>query len=55
MKKLYLQVHVSLLMVGCLDSFTVVIDIAMVDVDHIDVFQCNSVHSSDLIGIDPSW
>lgn len=37
------------------DRFTVVIDIAMVDVYHIDVFQCNSVHSSDPIGIDPSW
>lgn len=33
------------------DSFTVVIDIAMADVYHIDVFQCNSVHSSDPIGI----
>lgn len=54
MKKLYLQVHVSWLIGGMSDSFTVVIDIAMVDVYHIDVFQCNSAHSSDPIGIDPS-
>lgn len=27
----------------------------MVDVYHVDVFQCNSVHSSDPVGIDPSW
>lgn len=39
---------------GMSDSFTVVIDIAMVDVYHVDVFQCNSVHSSDPIVIDPS-
>lgn len=54
MKKLHL--HVGIFVdCGMSDSFTVVIDIAMVDVDHVDVFQCNSVHSSDPIGIDPSW